>query len=97
MFCNLPTRSIFNVVMKAITLLAFFFVGYMYGITNNYKEIIDNQHKIAWLEEKTLNQQIEIDKLKEQAIETSSIKKTIDNLSQRISDLEFIIKSQDKK
>ena len=61
---NIAYKQFINECIKAILMLAYMAVGYSIGFSQNYNEIQNNRDKITWLQQKTFDQQKEIDAFK---------------------------------
>lgn len=83
-----------NGLLKSFLMIGCLVVGYALGFTQNYYEIQNNKEHIALLETQVAQQQIEIDKFKQHSQETETIKATLNQLSERIVQLENLIKAR---
>ena len=69
-------------------------VGYSIGFSQNYNEIQNNKDKIAWLQQKTFDQQKEIDAFKIYVVKAENLEYQMNDLIKRITSLETLIKSR---
>jgi peptidoglycan hydrolase CwlO-like protein len=75
-------------------MLAYMAVGYSIGFSQNYNEIQNNKDKITWLQQKTFDQQKEIDAFKAYVVKTKNLEYQMNDLIKRITSLEALIKSR---
>lgn len=91
---NISYKQFINGCIKAILMLAYMAVGYSIGFSQNYNEIQNNKDKIAWLQQKTFDQQKEIDAFKIYVVKAENLEYQINDLIKRITSLETLIKSR---
>lgn len=91
---NISYKQFINGCIKAILMLAYMAVGYSIGFSQNYNEIQNNKDKIAWLQQKTFDQQKEIDAFKIYVVKAENLEHQMNNLIKRITSLETLIKSR---
>lgn len=91
---NISYKQFINGCIKAILMLAYMAVGYSIGFSQNYNEIQNNKDKIAWLQQKTFDQQKEIDAFKIYAVKAENLEHQMNDLIKRITSLETLIKSR---
>lgn len=91
---NISYKQFINGCIKAILMLAYMAVGYSIGFSQNYNEIQNNKDKIAWLQQKTFDQQKEIDAFKIYVVKAENLEYQMNDLIKRITSLETLIKSR---
>lgn len=91
---NISYKQFINGCIKAILMLAYMAVGYSIGFSQNYNEIQNNKDKIAWLQQKTFDQQKEIDAFKIYVVKAENLEHQMNDLIKRITSLETLIKSR---
>lgn len=91
---NISYKQFINGCIKATLMLAYMAVGYSIGFSQNYNEIQNNKDKITWLQQKTFDQQKEIDAFKAYVIKTENLEYQMNDLIKRITSLEALIKSR---
>lgn len=91
---NISYKKFINGCIKATLMLAYMVVGYSIGFSQNYNEIQNNKDKIAWLQQKTFDQQKEIDAFKIYVVKSENLEYQINDLIKRITSLETLIKSR---
>lgn len=91
---NISYKQFINGCIKAILMLAYMAVGYSIGFSQNYNEIQNNKDKISWLQQKTFDQQKEIDAFKIYVVKAENLEHQMNDLIKRITSLETLIKSR---
>ena len=91
---NIAYKQFINECIKAILMLAYMAVGYSIGFSQNYNEIQNNRDKITWLQQKTFDQQKEIDAFKAYVVKAENLEYQMNDLIKRITSLETLIKSR---
>lgn len=91
---NISYKQFINGCIKATLMLAYMAVGYSIGFSQNYDEIQDHKDKIAWLQQKTFDQQKEIDSFKAYVVKAENLEYQMNDLIKRITSLEALIKSR---
>lgn len=91
---NISYKQFINGCIKAILMLAYMAVGYSIGFSQNYNEIQNNKDKIVWLQQKTFDQQKEIDAFKIYVVKAENLEHQMNDLIKRITSLETLIKSR---
>lgn len=91
---NISYKQFINGCIKAILMLAYMAVGYSIGFSQNYNEIQNNKDKISWLQQKTFDQQKEIDAFKIYVVKAENLEHQMNDLIKRITSLETLIKNR---